>query len=308
MDEPLKIGIVGCAEGTHGKVWAELLASEAGARFGMKPAAVWDRSSESARALAQAIGARAAPSANEAGEGVDGVMITELLPDRYLELVTPFLQRGMRVFLNRPFAGSVADAHAIVRLAAKHGARIYSASALYHTRAAATAMERLEKIKPLRLFTVTGPSDHIVFYLPHAIAAMVSVLGTGVSTVRAVSLKPMTDDRTRAADPVVVYVEYGSNASVGPARGVVQMIGPGATWYGFTISMFGAGGEAEPVHFEVTYDHLLETMAAFFRTGDEPIPPSVIIEKTCIYHAAVASARKDCSPVDVARLVRGGSR
>src|SRR6266542_2312805 len=32
-DRSLLIGIVGCAEGTHGKVWAELLASPQGKRF-----------------------------------------------------------------------------------------------------------------------------------------------------------------------------------------------------------------------------------------------------------------------------------
>jgi len=308
MQDPLKIGIVGCDEGTHGKVWAELLASEGGARFGMKPVRIWDRSPEAARTLARAVGAEAVADAADAGKGVDGVMITELMPDRYRELAAPFLERGMRVFFNRPFAGSVADAHAIVKMAARHGAKVYSASALYHTQTAARALEQLDKIKPLRLFSVTGPTDHLVFYLPHAVAAMVSVLGTGVATVRALSLKTGADDPARATGPVVVYVEYASDAPIGPARGVIQMIGPGATWYGFSMTMFGAGGEAEPIRFEVTYDHLLETMARFFRTGEEPVPLKTIVEKTCIYHAAIASARRGYTPIDVARLTRPEGR
>ncbi len=308
MADALKIGIVGCADNTHGKVWGELLASEAGAAYGMKPVAVWDRSPQAAEALARATGARAAADPEDAGRDVDGVMITELMPDRYLSLARPFLKRGMRVFFNRPFAGSVADAHATVSLAERHGARIYSASALYHTVAGAKARDALETIGPVRLFNLTGPTDHIGFYLPHAVAAMVSVLGTGVKTVRAISLRTDQDDPQKAAAPVVVYVEYEPTSPIGPARGTLNMIGPGAKWYGFSMNLYGANGELDPVRFEVTYEHLLHEMARFFRTGEEPIPREVIIEKTSIYYAALSSARRSGAPSDVRRLVRRPER
>jgi hypothetical protein len=94
-------------------------------------------------------------------------------------------------------------------------------------------------------------------------------------------------------------------ASEAGSRGTVQMIGPRATWYGFTMNLFGANGAGEPIRFEVTYDRLLETIAAFFRTGIEPIPHAVILEKTCIFHAALASAQRASRPVNVARLVAG---
>jgi hypothetical protein len=66
----------------------------------------------------------------------------------------------------------------------------------------------------------------------------------------------------------------------------------------------GARGEMEPVKFEVTYEHLLDAMARFFRTGEEPIPRSVILEKTCIFHGALASAKRNGATVDVGRLMR----
>jgi len=308
MGEPLKIGIVGCAEGTHGKVWGELLAKPDGARFGMQPTRVWDSSPDAAQALASATGATVVRHPDMAAEGVDGVMITELMPYRYLELAKPMLQKGMRLFLNRPFAGSVDDAHEILRLAARHGAKVYSASALYHTKAAIGAREELKRIQPLRLFNVTGASDHVGFYLPHAIAAMASVLGTGVARIRSLSLATKPDDPQQATEPVVVYVEYGADSSVGSARGTVQMIGPGASWYGFSMSMFGAHGEAAETRFEVTYDHLLETMARFFQTGEEPVPREAILEQTCVFYAALTSARKASAVVDLGRLMRPEGR
>ncbi len=307
-EDSLKLGIIGCAEGTHGKVWGELLAKPEGAAYGMRPVKVWDAHPEAARALAAVTGAEVVRHPAMTGEGTDGVMVTELMPYRYLELARPLLQKGMRLFLNRPFAGSVEDAHEIVRLADRHGARIYSASALYHTTESARGKEELQRIQPLRLFNVTGPSDHITFYLPHAIAAMVSVLGTGVARLRSLCLRTRPEDPQHATAPVVVYLEYADDSAVGPAVGTIQMIGPGASWYGFSMSMFGAHGEAQEIRFGVTYEHLLHAMARFFRTGEEPVPRDVILEKTCIFYAARTSARKHGASVDVRALLKGEGR
>lgn len=305
MDAPLRIGIIGCGPNTHGKAWGELLAKPEGAGYGMKVVRVWDSTPEHAIALAEKTGATVVRDPVMAGEDTDGVLITEAMPFRYLELARPLLQKGLRIFLNRPFAGSVEDAREILRLADRHGARLYSASALYHTRQAATATEEIKRIQPLRLFNVTGPSDHLLWYLPHAVAAAVSVLGTGVSSVRALSMQTSLDDPHKVVEPVVVYVEYKRDAPIGPVRGTVQMIGPGASWYGFTMSLFGAHGQAQEIRFEVTYEHLLRTMAEFFRTGVEPIPRDVILEQTAILYGALASARKGGVPVDIPRLIKG---
>jgi predicted dehydrogenase len=302
MAEPLRVGIVGCAEGTHGKVWAELLAGPGGERFGMRPVRVWDADPRAAADLAGRIGAVAVLEPAAVGKGVDGVLVTELFPDRYLELARPFLVAGQRVFLNRPFAGSMADAREIVRLAGQHGARLYSASALFHTAAGRAAREQLGALGPISLFTVTGPTNHLVFYLPHAIAALVSVLGGGVEMVQAVRLERDRAQPHLAAGPVVIYAEYGPQAAASPARGTIQMVGPGVDWYGFRLQLFGAKAEAEPVRFEVSYDLLLETMAEFFRTGTEPIPPALILEMTGIYYAALASAAQRGKPMRLAQL------
>jgi hypothetical protein len=303
-DTPLRLGIVGCAEGTHGKVWAEMLAAPGGERFGMRPARVWDADADTAAALAKATGAQAVSDARQAGEDVDGILITELFPDRYLELSRPFLEAGKRVFYNRPFAGSARDAKHILDTASRHSATVYSASALYHTTAGEQARAKLGALGQVRLFNMTGPTDHLGFYLPHAIAALVSVLGTGIVKVQAVSLQPSSANPHLATRPVVVYVEYGPSAACGPARGVFEMVGPGAKWYAFVLKLFGAETEADEVHFEVSYDMLLHKMAEFFRTGVEPVPHDVLLEKTAVYYAALESARRGGRPVNPHDLLR----
>lgn len=302
---PLKLSIVGCGEGTHGKVWAEMLTAPDGARFGMRPTRVWDARPEAAEQVARATGAEVVADPRAAGDDVDGVLITDLMPDGYLALARPFLEAGRRVFLNRPFAGSVADARAILDLAARHDARVYSASALYHTAAGDAARAALPGLGPIRLFNVVGPSDHLVFYLPHAIAALVSVLGPGVTTVQALSLETRPEEPRLATGPVVLYLRYGPQAAAG-ARGALEMVGPGARWYGFRLKLFGLENESEEVRFEVSYDALLHRMAAFFRTGEEPVPRAVLLEKTAIHYAALFSAKRGGRPVDVPELIRRG--
>jgi len=301
-ERPVRIGIVGCSEGTHGKVWAEMLAAAGGDRFGMVPARVWDADPAAAKAVADATGAERVKEPQEVAAGVDGVLITELLPGRYLELSRPFLEAGMRAFYNRPFAGSVADAKEILRLARENGAKVYSASALYHTNAGEEARRKLPGLQPIRLFNMTGASDHLGFYLPHSIAALVSVLGIGVAKVQALSLTSRPDAPQHAQAAVVVYLEYGPDAPIGPARGVVEMIGPDSSWYAFVLKLFGAAAEGDEVHFEVSYDQLLLTMARFFRTGEEPIPHEVLLEKTAIYYAALLSAREGGRAINPAEL------
>jgi predicted dehydrogenase len=271
-----------------------MLAQPENANLGMKPSRVWDQDHAQAEALAQRWGAVAVKDPREIAEETDGILITELFPDGYLELARPFLEAGRRVFLNRPFAGSVADAREIVRLAREHDARIYSASALYHTPAGDAARAKLAEIGEVRLFSVTGPTDHIYFYLPHAIAALISVVGPGIERVQAVRLGAREDDPRLADGPVVVYAEYASGA-----RGVMQMTGPGVKWYAFRLKLIGTEGEMDEVRFEVSYVPLLETMREFFATGVEPIAAEVLVEKTAVFYGALESARRGGEVVEL---------
>ncbi len=294
MSEAMKAGMVGCDRIGHGWAWADMLRQSEQAFIGMRVAKVWDEDRALAEELAELIGAVAVDDRREVAEGTEGILITELFPDRYLELARPFLEAGRRVFFNRPFAGSAADAREIVRLAREHDARIYSASALYHTPAGEAAKARLGEIAPVKLFNMIGPTDHIQFYLPHAIAAVVSVLGPGIERVQAVKLTPREDDPRLSDGPVIVYVEYASGA-----RGVMEMMGLGVDSYAFLLKMFGAKGEADEVRFEVSYVPMLETMREFFATGVEPVAAETLVEMTAVFYAAIESAKEGGKMVEL---------
>lgn len=300
-ERPLRLGVIGCAEGTHGKVWSEILASPEGAEYGMLPYRLWDADAASSEALARATGAEAVADPRAVAEGADGVIVAELYPDRYLELSRPFLEAGMPVFYNRPFAGSVADAREILALAERHGAPIYSASALDHTEAGPALRARLPELGELRLFHMTGPTDHLGFYLPHCIAALTGVLGTGIREVRTLSLRRRPEAPRTSELPVVAYAEFAAESEVGAARGVLDMVGAGAEWYAFSLSLFGTKADSGPIRFEVTYAPLLRELARFLRTGEEPIAREALFAKTAIYYAILDSAERDGAPVAVER-------
>ncbi len=289
--QDVKIGLVGCEKQvTHSWDWAELMASAEGAGIGMRVAKVWDAKRDAAQAFAQAFGAQAVSDLRQVGEDVDGVLITEPLPDRFVELGRPFLEAGQRVFFNRPFAASMDDAREIVRLAEAYGARIYSGSALHYTDAGDKAREKLADIGDIRLFNVTGPTGYTLWYLPHVVACLYSVLGPGVSFVRTLSIDPVPGEPNQTSAPVVAYAEYGLDSPIGNARGVLETTGPDTDWYGFRLKVYGIKDELEEVDYDWSYVRLLQTMAEFFRTGVEPFTHAELMEQIAFVYAIMRSA------------------
>lgn len=118
----LRLGIVG-TESSHCAEFLTFLRSPEGAGAAQL-AAVW-------------------PGAGEPVEGADIVGRPEELPGRvdavalfardareHLELAAPLLSAGLRVFVDKPLAASVADAERLLELAARHGGAVTSFSAL----------------------------------------------------------------------------------------------------------------------------------------------------------------------------------
>jgi len=301
--QDVKIGLVGCEKQiTHSWAWAELMSGPEGASIGMRVAKVWDTKPDAAQAFAQAFDAQHVSDLAQVGEGVDGVLITEPLPDRFPELGRPFLEAGQRVFFNRPFAASMDDAREIVRLAEAHDARIYSGSALHYTDAGDKAREKLAGIGDIRIFNATGPTGYTLWYLPHVVACLYNVLGPGVSFVRTLSIAPVPSEPNQTSAPIVAYAEYGPDSPIGSARGVLEMTGPDTDWYGFRLKVYGTKDELEEVHYEVSYVRLLQTMAEFFRTGVEPFTHEELLEQMALVYAILRSAELGGAAVRLADI------
>lgn len=92
---------------------------------------IWGRDPDRAREVQEKGRVETIVEAPEAMIGqVDAVVVGSRAGDRHLAEARPFVEAGMPVYVDKPFTNSLADAEALVELAAKHGARLTSFSGL----------------------------------------------------------------------------------------------------------------------------------------------------------------------------------
>ena len=92
---------------------------------------MWGRDADRAAELREKCNTpNTAASPEEMVGQVDAVVVGSRAGDRHLAEARPFLEKGMTVFVDKPFTNDLKDAEAILDLAAKHGARVTSFSGL----------------------------------------------------------------------------------------------------------------------------------------------------------------------------------
>lgn len=89
----------------------------------------------------------------------DVLIVTTRHPGLHRQQATPFLAEGRPVLVDKPLAGSVADAEAILATARAHGALVTSYSTLRHLPETARLVAGLPALGPLRFVVATGPAD-----------------------------------------------------------------------------------------------------------------------------------------------------
>lgn len=93
-----------------------------------------------------------------AGE-VDAVIVTTRDGATHRDLAVPFLDAGVPVWVDKPFATTRADAEAMVAAAARGGALVTSSSTLRWLPDTDAVSAALPGIGPVRRLTVSGPAD-----------------------------------------------------------------------------------------------------------------------------------------------------
>ena len=279
--KPLVVGIVGY-EG-HGSVFAEELNAGLGQKIGLQVGYVWNKAPVDPAKVARFHYEIVAQPQDMLGK-VDGVLITEELPDRYPELAAPFIRAGVRTFLNRPLAASAREAADLLRLARDCKNPVFSASALSVGPEILAVRDEWRQYAPLKIVNVTGPSNHFWWYVPHALSALVSVLGPGVEEVYAHDFAWEQAAMT-ISNPLIVFFRYRADAVVGPVRGTVQIVPPTMPedWYGFRMKLYGHGESPEYTFFkpgsgESAWMPMYRALIAFFRDGESPLSERQLLE------------------------------
>lgn len=221
---------------------------------------------------------------------VDAVMLESVDGRIHLQEAIPVIKARKPLWIDKPIAGSLADAIAIFELARQHDVPVFSSSTL---RFAAELRKTLanDAIGPILGASTWGPCSHsagtpdLFFYGIHGIEPLFVLLGTGCQTV--------SRGVTKETDFVTGVWKDGR---VGTYRGIHK----GKAAFGATV--FGTKSVAQ-VEKGGGYDELCLEIARFFKTRKSPVSQEETLEIFAFMEAADESKRQGGVPVALAGVL-----
>jgi predicted dehydrogenase len=187
----VRIGVVGA--GALGFHHTRILRDVPGAQL----AGFFEANSQRAAKVAADLDVRAFPSLDALLDAVDAVSIVVPTPSHY-EVAAPALERGLHVLIEKPIAATIAQADALLAIAARTGALLQTGHVERFNRAVRAALPYVEGprfIESNRLapFNPRGADVAVVLDLMiHDIDLVRTFVGGGVSSVSAVGVPVLT--------------------------------------------------------------------------------------------------------------------
>ena len=238
------------------------------------------------KTLAETYGVKIYPTIAELCKNVDAVMIESVDGRPHLRQVIPVIDAGLPVFIDKPMAGTLADAIFIFQYANKKGVPLFSSSSLRYGKATQAARHgALGKITHAETFSPASLESHhpdLFWYGVHGCESLFTVMGRGCETV---------ERRTTA-------------------EGKIEVIGK---WKGGRVGIFregkGYGGQAKGTKGEGEvgkydgYAPLVVEAVEMFQTGKVPVDPQETIELFAFMAAADESKRQDGKPVKISDII-----
>ncbi len=236
--------------------------------------------------LRDKFGVKIVGSIDELLAQVDVVLLESVDGRPHLDQARPVFKARKPVFIDKPVAGTLADAIAIFDLARETSTPCFSSSSLRFS-AGIAAMRHHPKVGDVLGCDAYGPchlEEHhpdLFWYGVHGVETLFTIMGTGCQTV--------SRTQTEGTD-LVVGVWNGGR--VGTFRGIrVGHADYGATVFG-SKSVAPAGGYGG-------YEPLVVEIVKFFKTGKPPVSAEETIEIFAFMEAADESKRQGGKPVTV---------
>jgi predicted dehydrogenase len=226
---------------------------------------------------------------------VDGVLLESVDGRPHLEQAKPVIAAGKPLFIDKPVAGSLADALEIFRLAKASNVPCWSSSSLRFA-PGIIGMRNDEKVGQVRgcdAFSPCSIEPHhpdLYWYGVHGVEILFTIMGTGCESVQ----RLQTDDYE-------FVVGRWKDGRIGTYRGLKS----GKKDYGAMV--FGSKGIARSGSYE-GYGHLVDQIVRFFKTGAIPVPPAETIEIFAFMTAADASKTQGGKPVTLASVLEKARR
>jgi hypothetical protein len=226
---------------------------------------------------------------------VDVVLLESVDGRPHLEQVKPVLKARKPVFIDKPVAGSLADAIQIFQLAKEANVPCFSSSSLRFS-PGVVAMRNNPKVGDIYGCDAYGPcpvEEHhpdLFWYGVHGVETLFTIMGTGCESVVRV--------HTNGADVVTGTWKGGR---IGTFRGIRQ----GKTDYGALV--FGSKGIA-PGGGSGGYEPLVMEICKFFKTGQPPVSADETLEIFAFMEAADESKRLGGKPVTIEAVMAKARR
>jgi predicted dehydrogenase len=221
---------------------------------------------------------------------VDVVLLESVDGRIHLQEAVPVLKAGKALFIDKPAAGSLADAIAIYELARKRNVPCFSSSSLRFS-AGIQELVKNEKLGAIAGAITWGSCSYqegtpdMFFYGIHGIEPLYVLMGTGCETV--------TRIQTKDTDLVSGVWKDGR---VGTYRGIRRNKAD------FGAIAFGSKAIVQSGR-EGGYEELCREIGRFFKTGKVPVNPDETIEIFAFMEAADESKRKGGAPVSLDALL-----
>ncbi len=240
--------------------------------------------------LKNEFGVEIVDSIEELCRKVDGVLLESVDGRPHLEQVRPVIAAKKPVFIDKPMAGSLADAIEIFRLAKENNVPCWSSSSLRFgpSIAGMKGREDVGKVMGCEAFSPCSLEEHhpdLYWYGIHGVEILFTIMGPGCQTVQRAQ-----------TDSYELVVGVWKDGRIGTFRGLRA----GRSDYGALV--YGSKGIVRSGGYE-GYGHLVEEIVKFFKTGQTPIPPEETLEVLAFMTAADKSKAQNGAKVEIASVL-----
>jgi hypothetical protein len=221
---------------------------------------------------------------------VDAVLLESVDGRPHLAQIEPVLKAGKPVFIDKPVAGSLADAIAVFRLAQQYNVPCFSSSSLRFS-PGIIGMRGNDKLGEVRGCVAYSPCHlephhpDLFWYGVHGVEILYTIMGTGCKSVT----------RTHTPDTDVATGIW-RDGRVGTYRGIRNA----ATDYGAVV--FGSKS-IQPSGSYAGYEPLVVEIVKFLRSGKPPVSAEETIEMFAFMEAADESKRQGGVPVTLESVI-----
>ena len=239
------------------------------------------------------MGVEIAESIDEVLAEVDVVLLETNDGNPHLEQAMAVIDAGKPLFIDKPVAGSLADAIAIYQYAEQNQVPVFTSSSLRYSKGAVEIRNgSIGKVHGAETFSPAHlePSHPDLFwYGIHGVEALFTVMGAGCESVVRVS----TEDTE-------FVTGTWNGGRVGAFRGIRGYKG------GYGGTAYGEKGIAEVGPYQ-GYRPLVVDIVAFFKTGKSPVEAKESLEIYAFMEAADESKRQGGVPVSIAEVMKKAS-